>query len=132
MLAKIEPKLSRYTVTLKKRDYSKEKELKKRFEDKLQRLTDIYLDGVISREDFDAKREEYKKAIDSIEIPTVPELPKTWQDLYNGLDKQKKNVLWKTVINHIEIKNKKINIYFETAKVLAERMSMLDGKQDIE
>lgn len=132
VLEQIEPELSRYRIELKKRDLGKEKALKKRFEDKLQRLTDIYLDGVISREDFDAKREEYKKAIDAIEIPTVPELPQTWQDLYNGLDKQKKNVLWKTVINHIEIKNKKINIYFETAKVLAERMSMLDGNQDIE
>ena len=132
VLAKIEPKLSRYTVTLKKRDYSKESALKKRFEDKLRRLTDLYVDGIISREEFDAKRKEYKKAIDSIVIPTIPELPETWQEVYEKLDNQKKNVLWKTVINHIEIKDKKVDIYFEPTKVLAERMSMLDGKQDIE
>lgn len=131
VLAKIEPKLSRYTVTLKKRDYSKEKELKKRFEDKLRRLTDLYVDGIISREEFDAKRKEYKTAIESIVIPTIPELPETWQEVYAKLDKQKKNVLWKTVINHIEIKDKTVDIYFEPTKVLAERMSMLDGKQDI-
>ena len=52
--------------------------------------------------------------------------------MYSKLDKQTKNVLWKTVINHIEIKDKKVDIYFEATKVLAERMSMLDGKQDIE
>ena len=132
VLAKIEPKLARYTVTLKKRDYSKESALKKRFEDKLRRLTDLYVDGLITREEFDARRKEYKSAIDGIVIPTIPELPETWQEVYEKLDNQKKNVLWKTVINHIEIKDKKVDIYFESTKVLAERMSMLDGKQDIE
>lgn len=131
VLAKIEPKLARYTVTLKKRDYSKESALKKRFEDKLRRLTDLYVDGIINREEFDAKRKEYKSAIESIVIPTIPELPETWQEVYEKLDNQKKNILWKTVINHIEIKDKKVDIYFESTKVLAERMSMLDGKQDI-
>ena len=106
--------------------------LKKRFEDKLRRLTDLYVDGLITREEFDAKRKEYKNAIESIVIPTIPELPETWQQVYEKLDNQKKNVLWKTVINHIEIKDKKVYIYFEPTKVLAERMSMLDGKQDIE
>lgn len=132
VLERIEPKLARYTVTLKKRDYSKEKELKKRFEDKLRRLTDLYVDGIISREEFDAKRKEYKTAIESIVIPTIPELPETWQQVYAKLDNQKKNVLWKSVINHIEIKDKKVDICFESTKVLAERMSMLNGKQDIE
>lgn len=131
VLKTIEPKLARYTVTLKKRDYSKESALKKRFEDKLRRLNDLYIDGVISREEFDAKRKEYKTAIESIVIPTIPELPETWQEVYARLDNQKKNVLWKTVINHIEIKDKKVDIFFESTKVLAERMSMLDGKQDI-
>ena len=132
VLAKIEPKLARYTVTLKKRDYSKESALKKRFEEKLRRLTDLYVDGIINREEFNAKRKEYKKAIESIVIPTIPELPETWQEVYEKLDNQKKNILWKSVINHITIKDKKVDIYFEPTKVLAERMSMLDGKQDIE
>lgn len=132
VLAKIEPKLARYTVTLKKRDYSAEIALKKRFEEKLRRLTDLYVDGIIRREEFDAKRKEYKTAIESIVIPTIPKLPETWQQVYAKLDNQKKNVLWKTVINHIEIKDKKVDIYFESTKVLAERMSMLDGKQDID
>ena len=132
VLKTIEPKLARYTVTLKKRDYSKESALKKRFEEKLRRLTDLYVDGIITRAEFDAKRKEYKKAIDSIVIPTIPELPETWQEVYEKLDNQKKNILWKTVINHITIKDKKVDIYFESSKVLAERMSMLNGKQDIE
>lgn len=132
VLKTIEPKLARYTITLKKRDYSKETALKKRFEDKYARTKDLYIDGVITREEFDARRKEYESAVKSIVIPTIPELPKTWQEVYEQLDNQKKNVLWKTVINHIEIKNKKVDIYFEPTKVLAERMSMLDGKHDIE
>ena len=98
----------------------------------MRRLTDLYVDGLITREEFDARRKEYKSAIDGIVIPTIPELPETWKEVYSKLDNQKKNVLWKTVINHIEIKDKKVDIYFEPTKVLAERMSMLDGKQDIE
>lgn len=132
VLKTIEPKLARYTITLKKRDYSKETALKKRFEDKYARAKDLYIDGVITREEFDARRKEYESAVKSIVIPTIPELPKTWKEVYEQLDNQKKNVLWKTVINHIEIKNKKVDIYFEPTKVLAERMSMLDGEHDIE
>ena len=132
VMATIEPQLAQYKVVLKKRDYTREKDLKKRFEDKLRRLTDLYVDGLITREEFDAKHNEYKTAIESIVIPTVPDLPETWQSVYAKLDNIKKNVLWKTVINHIEIKDKKVDIYFESTKVLAERMSMLDGKRDIE
>lgn len=132
VLKRIDSRLARYTIILKKRDYSKESALKKRFEDKLHRLTDLYVDGFITREEFDARRKEYKKAIDAIVIPTIPEMPESWQQVYDSLDNQKKNVLWKSVINHIEIKDKKVDIYFEPTKVLAERMSMLDGKQDIE
>ena len=132
VLDSIEPKLSRYTITLKRRDYGKEKELKRRLVEKLRRVTDLYIDGLITREEYEARHKEYKSAIDSIVIPVIPELPETWQEVYESLDNQKKNVLWKSVIDHIEIQDKKICIYFESTKVLAERMSMLDGKQDIE
>lgn len=124
VIAQIEPELRKYKLTLKKRNFNKEKALKKRFEDKLQRLTDIYLDGIISREEFETKRKEYQYAIKEVEIPAQPELPISWKTMYYELSKAQRNVLWKSTVDHFEVKDKNVNIVFETAKVLAERMAM--------
>lgn len=124
VIEQVEPELNKYRITLKNRSTGKEKALKKRFEDKLSRLTDIYLDGVISREEFEQRRAELKKAIEEIEIPAAPTLPVTWKDMYFDLSAQQKNVLWKQTVDHFTVQNKTVSIAFETAQVLAERMAM--------
>ena len=123
----VEPELIRYklTVTQKKDEARAAVALKKRFEEKVERLKDLYIDGVISRTEFDARKAEYESAIKEIEVPPMRELPTGWRELYEMLTPEKKNVLWKTVLDHVVVDHGKISISFETPKVLAERMAML-------
>ncbi len=116
----VEPELNRYRLRVKS---AKKPVSRKTIEGKLSRLKDLYIDGLISREQFDIRRAEFEEQLK--EAPPPPELPVKWKDLYGNLSKQKKNVLWKSVIQSISVKDKKINISFSTTKVLAERMAML-------
>lgn len=122
VLAQVEPELNRYRIELKKRP--PETKLKKRFESKLKRLNDLYIDGVIKREEFDQRRKDLLDAISEIELPPKPELPLHWKRMYNELSDAQKNVLWKSSVDHFEIADKKVVIAFETTKVLAERIAM--------
>lgn len=122
VLAQVEPELNRYRIELKQRP--PETRLKKRFESKLRRLNDLYIDGVISRDEFDKRRKEYLDAISEIDVPPVPELPPHWKRMYNDLADAQKNVLWKSAVDHFVIAEKKVSIVFETTKVLAERIAM--------
>lgn len=124
VIAQVEPELNRYRITLKDRNLTKEKNLKKRFEEKLKRTTDLYIDGIIDKEEFTKRREEYQSAIDAIEIPVVPKMPLSWKKMYFELTNSQKNVLWKSTVDHFEIKDKTVYIAFESAKVLAERIAM--------
>lgn len=135
IIEQIEPELNKYRIILKgrKNDLKKNKTLRKRFEDKLQRLTDIYVDGLISREEFEKRREEYKKAIDEIEMPIEPtNMPVSWKKMYYELPTEKKNVLWKSTVDHFEVKDKTVYIAFESAKVLAERIAMSMNSSEAE
>ena len=120
VIAQIEPELNRYKIKLKRKE--EKREPVKSIEGRLKRLNDLYIDGIISREDFDKKRAECLELMK--EPPAPAELPKNWKELYDSLDKQKKNVLWKSVLFAVIIKDKKVNIAFEPTKVLAESFAM--------
>lgn len=121
VLEQIEPELNRYRLTLKEKPKTNDRA---KIETKLRRLNDLYIDGIISREEFDARRADYKMMLDQMEVPTVTDLPLDWKKMYFDLTKQQKNVLWKRSVDHFEIRDKKTRIYFESTKVLAERISM--------
>lgn len=120
VLEQIEPELNRYRITVKAKQ--KPKASRGSIEGKMKRLNDLYIDGMIDRAEFDKRRAEYQAALE--EPPAPPSLPVSWREMYNSLSKKKKNVLWKTTIHHIVVKDKKIDISFEATKVLAERMAM--------
>ena len=130
VLAQVEPELNKYRIELKER--KTEKNLRKRFETKLKRLNDLYIDGVISRDEFDSRRKEYLDAISEIETPPQRELPTNWKKMYSELTEVQKNILWKSSVDHFEVKDKRVVIAFETTKVLAERMAMeLDTSKEV-
>lgn len=127
VIAQVEPELNQYRLTLRERkdEIAQAKKLRQRFESKIERLKDLYVDGLISRAEFDRRRKEYFEAIAEIEMPPQRELPTNWIELYDRLNPEQKNVLWKTVLDHICIDKQNVHLVFESSKVLAERMSML-------
>lgn len=127
VIAQVEPELNQYRLTLvqRKDEIAQAKKLRSRFESKIERLKDLYVDGLISRTEFDKRRKEYTEAIAEIETPPSPDLPTDWLELYDRLSPEQKNVLWKTTIDHIVVDHDRVHLVFESAKVLAERMSMI-------
>lgn len=124
VISQVEPELNRYRIELKKRP--PQTKLRERYEAKLKRLTDLYIDGVISREEFDERRIETQELMKHLETPSAPDLPLNWKDLYFELSDAQKNVLWKTTVDHFTVRDKVVSIAFETARVLAERMAILE------
>ena len=124
VIEQLEPELDQYRIEVSKRP--PQTKLRQRYEDKLKRLTDLYVDGVITREEFDQRRSETQTLLSEIETPTVPDLPLNWKDLYFELSEVQRNVLWKTTVDHFSIKDKTVTIAFDSPKVLAERMAILE------
>ena len=119
VIEEVEPELNDYKLNFVP---PKKQPPRKSLEARIERLKELYIDGVIDRDEFDRRRKQIHEAM---EIPTVPpDLPLNWKTLYFNLNNQQKNVLWKTVCTAVIVKDKKANIFFESAKVLAERMSM--------
>ena len=127
VIAQVEPELNQYRLTLSQRkdEIAQMKKMRSRLESKIERLKDLYVDGLISRAEFDKRRKEYSEAIAEIDMPPKRELPTNWLELYDRLSPEQKNVLWKTVLDHIVVDHDRVHLVFESAKFLAERMSMI-------
>ena len=87
---------------------------------KLKRLNELYVDGVIDKSDFDAKRADYiaqisvlsgQRTNDTTEIEKLLNMP--WETLYNDLDDpQAKASFWRSMVRSIRWDGKNINIVF--------------------
>lgn len=92
--------------------------------EKQSRLNDLYVNGFIDLDKYKQDFENYQKQIDELEVPAPVSSPAkidnmkkllsgNWKDIYNGLSKEEKRILWQSVINRIEVdKDNKIFIIF--------------------
>lgn len=81
---------------------------KQQLEDKLKRLAYVYAEGDIDIDAYRTKKEAIKSELDKIVIEPVevPErLPNEWKEIYNDLDKEHKQILWKRLIKNIVVTN---------------------------
>lgn len=119
VLDQIEAELDRYYVEFNNKEQRRAP--RSNIEGRMNRLKDLYIDGLIDRAEFDRRRAEYAAAL---EVPPAPPvLPQSWRVLYDGLTKEQKNVAWKSTFQSVIVKDKHVIISFESAKVLAERMA---------
>ena len=81
---------------------------------KLERLTELYVDGLISKEEYQSRR-------DALSIPTTtpPQSPLkkinlsgSVREVYQGMTRQEKRVFWRSVIESIEIDMKSVTCTF--------------------
>lgn len=80
---------------------------KKRLEGKLERLREVYIDGDIEKEAYQARKKALEEEINSIYIPqsTLPDVPEDWKEIYKDLTEERKAVFWKRLIKTIEFTN---------------------------
>jgi multidrug resistance efflux pump len=129
VLAKIEPELSTYRVIVRqrKKDNKAVEQERKKLQEKMRRLVDLYTDGLIDRSEFDRRRRDIEDRLASAEpAPDLPEIRTNFREMYDKCTPEKKNVFWKAFVSGIEVNRERaVTLAFHTAKVLAERMAKL-------
>lgn len=130
VLAMIAPELERYKVIVRQRktDNRRTANEKKKLTEKRRRLIDLYTDGMIERAEYDRRRKEIEDRLVDLEpAPELPEIKTDFATMYAKLTSEKKIVFWKAFLDRITVdQDHNISISFHTAKVLAERMAMLE------
>lgn len=130
ILSMIAPELDRYKVIVKqrKKDNRAVTAERRKLTEKNRRLTELYMDGIVDRTEYDRRRKEIEERLADLEpAPDLPEVTTDFSEMYSKLTLEKKAVFWRAFLDHITIdREKTISIAFHTAKVLAERMAMLE------
>ena len=130
VLSMIAPELDRYKVIVKQRqkDNRAVNAERRKLTEKNRRLTELYMDGIVDRTEYDRRRKEIEERLAELEpAPDLPEVTTDFSEMYGKLTLEKKAVFWRAFLDHITIdREKNISIAFHTAKVLAERMAMLE------
>jgi len=83
------------------------KALQGKLESKLQRLTELYAEGDITKDDYKKQRDEVKAKLAQIHteepITSLANIPSQWKDIYNGLTNENKRAFWRRYIKKIII-----------------------------
>lgn len=131
VLSMIEPELNTYRVIVRqrKKDNRALEQERKKLQEKLRRLVDLYTDGLIDRSEYDKRRHEVEDRLANTEpAPDLPEIRTNFREMYDQLTPEKKNVFWKAFVDKIEVsRDRVITLTFHDAKVLAERMAKYDA-----
>ena len=91
-----------------------------RLRDKLKRTTELYIDGAISRDEYDRRRASYnadiarlepQRTVDMSEMETLLNMP--WETLYNELDSSDaKGAFWRSMIKTVYFDGTNLTIDF--------------------
>ena len=97
----------RYKATIAKEDITNKLKMREKWNLRLERAKEMYIDGEISKEMYITKKMQIEKELSEIQIKTekIPELPPQWQDIYSSLSPENKQMFWKKIINRIIITN---------------------------
>ena len=92
---------------------------------------DLYTDGMIDRADYDRRRKDIDEKLETLDpAPNLPNITTDFSGMYSKLSPERKNVFWKAFLDHVTVtREKQVTIAFHTAKVLAERMGMIEMQE---
>ena len=110
----------RVEIEQNERDVSNYSERIDRLRDKLKRLTDLYIDGAITRDEYDRRRASYNDEIDRLEPHRTVDmsememlLNQPWETLYNELDTaDAKASFWRAIVNAVYFDGMDLSIDF--------------------
>lgn len=129
VLGIVSPMFQDYRVIVKQRqrDNKTISEQRSKLERKKARLTELYMDDLIDRAEFDRRRNEIDSKLTELEpVPELPHISTDFKGMYDNLSNEKKAVFWRAFIDHITVdRDRNVSVVYHTAKVLAERLSTL-------
>lgn len=125
----VSPMFKDYRVIVKQqqKDNKTISEQRSKLERKKARLTELYVDDLIDRAEFDRRRNEIDSKLTELEpVPTLPYIHTDFKGMYDKLSNEKKAVFWRAFIDHITVdRDRNVGVEYHTAKVLAERLYTL-------
>ena len=129
VLSIVSPMFKDYRVIVKqrKRDNASISSRRSKLLQKKQRVTELFLDGLMERGEHDRRIAEIDNALtDLAPVPELPEIRTDFKEMYSKLTNEKKAVFWRAFIDHITLdRERNVNVVYHTAKVLAVRLSTL-------
>lgn len=129
VLDQIGPAFADYKVIVKRqqRDNKAISSSRAKLMQKKNRLTELFVDGLIDRAEFDRRRTEIEYSLTALEpVQDLPYIKTNFKEMYGKLSPDKKAVFWRAFIKDITVyRDRNISISFHTAKVLAERMGTI-------
>ena len=99
-----------------KKKPSREAEKRKKLLDKMNRLNELYIDGNVTKADYQTRKTALEAQISALDVKPK-KIPKgfkgDWKTAYRALDPQKRNVLWRTVCKGFTLSHDKtVTIFF--------------------
>lgn len=79
----------------------------RRLKGKLERLREVYIEGDLSREEYQQRKVSIESALASIptEQRQLPNLPSNWKETYQSLTRENQQAFWKSIIKQIILTN---------------------------
>ena len=113
MLATVDDEIRRlrYSLELENRDIQDKLRERKRLEQKLDRIKELYIDGDIDKERYVERKAKIEREISLIQVrpAAIPELPKEWKEIYSSLTPENRQLFWKKIIDKVIITNENKN-----------------------
>ena len=110
LINNVDGELKKYKIKVKKPKKKDPAPLKA----KLERLKELYIDGIIDRSEYDKRREVIEKSMaESVAQKPVFDLPDDWKEIYANATKEARKAAWRSVIAQISIdKENNIDVQF--------------------
>ena len=90
--------LSKSSITTALVAYNKEK---KKLEDKKKRLAELYEDDMITKEEYQERRDALRDKERDLKAPRKVILPAGWKETYFLLDKENRRLFWRRTVKEI-------------------------------
>lgn len=107
MLNRLESEIERlqYDMKLSHGEIKEKIKQRRKLENKLTRLKELYVEGDISKDAYNTKKFQLEREIADIVIEQkqIPELPDDWKDVYDSLTPETRQAFWKRIIKSIII-----------------------------
>ena len=101
----------RYKAEISDQGKEIRKREKKRLQGKIERLKDVYIEGDISKDEYQERKRRLDRELSAIPADSarLPQLPQDWKEAYNVLTKDRKQAFIKRTIKSITITNETKN-----------------------
>ena len=116
LLENIDAAMDEFAVEIKKKNTPDATKKRYQLQHKLTRLNDLYVDGEISRQQYNVKKQLLQTELDALppeQAKVQLALKPGWKEVYQEMTPTQKKAFWRSIIRSIDVDNENnMAIYF--------------------